>query len=132
MSDTVMTAGSSSSMNMFGRVGGAPAVRALVDAFYEKVWTDSQLNHYFEGVDGAELKGHQAKLITGVLGGPAYTGRDLGQVHSHLNITDADYETVVAHLVAACEDLSVPADVISAVGDVLGQVKPSIVAETAE
>jgi hemoglobin len=129
--DTVTTAESSSAASMFERVGGTPAVKALVDAFYEKVWADPQLTRYFEGIDKAQLKGHQAKLITGVLGGPAYTGRDLGEAHSHLDITDADFDRVVAHLVAACNELNVPADIISAVGEVLGQVKPSIVREDA-
>jgi hypothetical protein len=31
--------------------------------------------------------------------------------------------------VAACNQLNVPADIIGAVGEVLGQVKPSIVSE---
>jgi hemoglobin len=127
--DTVTSAESSPTKSMFERVGGAPAVKALVDAFYEKVWADAQLARYFEGVDRAQLKGHQAKLITSVLGGPAYTGRDLGEAHSHLGVTGADYDKVVAHLVAACNQLEVPADIIGAVGEVLGQVKPSIVSE---
>jgi|tagenome__1003787_1003787.scaffolds.fasta_scaffold20043880_1 hemoglobin len=111
----------------YDQVGGGPAVQKLVEVFYDRVWSDPQLTVYFTGADRDRLKAHQAKLISSVLGGPKeYTGRELGEAHKGLNITSADYDRVVEHLVAACAELGVPDDIVAAVGTVVAEVKPAI------
>lgn len=111
----------------YEQVGGGPAVQKLVEVFYERVWSDPQLVDYFASADRDRLKVHQAKLITTVLGGPKeYTGRELAEAHNGLNITSADYDRVVEHLVAACGKLGVPDHIISAVGAIVAEAKPGI------
>ena len=63
-------------MTIFDEIGGAAAVSAAVDAFYDRVLADPTLAPYFEGVDLGRLKGHQRSFIAAAIGGPdAYLGR---------------------------------------------------------
>ena len=109
-------------------VGGGPAVKAVVDDFYQEVLHDPQLARFFIGVDLHRLKRHQAVMITKVLGGPdGYTGRSLRDAHSGLEITAADFARVMDHLAAALERAGVPEEIIGRAAAAVRQTKPEIV-----
>lgn len=116
-------------MAIYEQIGGAPAVNAAVELFYYKVTADPSLAHYFQGVDLASLKGHQRAFIAAALGGPQpYGGRDMGAAHSHLGITDADFDAVVAHLAAALAELGVAGETIDQIAAALVPLRTDIVA----
>ena len=46
-------------MSVYDEIGGAPAVKAAVTVFYDRVTADPELAEWFEGVDLKRLKGHQ-------------------------------------------------------------------------
>ena len=109
-------------------IGGGPAVRAVVDDFYRRVLAVARLAPFFTGVDLPRLKGHQARLVTKVLGGPdTNRGRPLAEAHARLGITTADFAQVISHLVAALEHAGVPQDVIGRAGTVVVGTEPEIV-----
>lgn len=113
----------------YERIGGAPAVRQVVQRFYELVLADPQLAPFFEGVDMPRLKRHQVLLISQVLGGPAeYAGRDLREAHARLRIGSDDFGRVVTHLVAALREANVDPDIIGRVGATLAASEGDIVA----
>lgn len=113
----------------YERIGGAAAVKATVDLFYDRVLADPELAGYFTDVEMTGQRRHLALMLTVVLGGPnEYTGRDLAQAHQPLRIPVAHYERVGAHLVATLTQLGVPADVLEHVGVVLTQVQDQVVA----
>lgn len=100
----------------------------MVGRLYEVLLDDPEVSGYFEGVELHKLRSHMAALLSQVLGGPAeYTGRELGQAHAGLGISDADYSRVGAHLVAVLGEFDVPADIVEQVGGVLESVRASIV-----
>ena len=112
----------------YDAVGGGPAVSAVVNDFYERVLGDPQLAPYFDGVDMARLKRHQALLVTQVLGGPAnYDGRSLNEAHAGLGIDHDDFAAFVGHLAAAMKDAGVPDDIIGRAGAVVVSTEPDIV-----
>ncbi len=112
----------------YDRIGGIDTVRTAVDLFYDRVLADPDLAGYFEGVDVDRVKGHQALLISSLLGGPEeYTGRALGVAHQGLGITDEHYDKVVTHLVGVLEGAGVPDDTVDAVKGAVTAVKPDIV-----
>jgi len=114
----------------YDRIGGAPAVTAVVDEFYRRLVVDEHVGHFFQDVPLPTLKRHQVLLLTKVLGGPdRYDGRKLEQAHGGMGITDSDYDRVVSHLVDCLVDAGVPDDVLGRAGEVLTAVRPSIVAE---
>lgn len=109
-------------------IGGGPAVRTVVDRFYELVLADPELAPFFTDVDIAGLKRHQALLISQVLGGPAeYDGRDLRAAHAELPIRPEHFQRVVTHLVTALQEAGVDQDVIARVGATLAETEPDIV-----
>jgi hemoglobin len=113
----------------YQRVGGGPAVTAVVDTFYDKVLADPDLTGYFTDVDLPRLKRHQVLLVSQVLGGPAqYDGRDLAAAHAGLGVTSGDFGRVVEHLVESMEEAAVPPDIVGRVGSVLAGSEGDIVA----
>ncbi|MEH1099852.1 group I truncated hemoglobin [Micromonospora sp. CPCC 205561] len=114
----------------YERIGGASAVRAAVEVFYERVLGDAELAGYFAAVDMAGQRRHLALMLTVVLGGPnEYTGRSLAEAHQPLRIPVEHYAMVGGHLVATLTALGVPADVLTHVRAVLAQVRDQVVAD---
>lgn len=117
----------------YDRIGGAPAVSAVVNRFYELVVADPQLTHFFTNVDLPRLKRHQVLLVSYVLGGPAkYEGRELRDAHADLAITSEHFKLVVVHLVTALEEAGVPNEIIGRIGDALAGTEQEIVTAGAD
>jgi hemoglobin len=115
-------------MSIYQTLGREQGVRAAVDDFYRRVLADPQLASYFDGVDMARLRGHQARLLVQVTGGPAgYRGRDLAAAHEALGITPADFERVVEHLATTLADLGVDEGTVGQVGTALAAYRDDIV-----
>lgn len=113
----------------YERIGGAAAVKAAVDIFYDRVLADPELVGYFTSVDMVGQRRHLAAMLTTVLGGPnEYTGRELAEAHQPLNIPVAHYVLVGEHLTATLTSLGVPADILADVQAVLGKVQDQVVA----
>ena len=104
----------------YERIGGAPAVRTVVDRLYQLILADDQLAGVFEGSDMAQLKRRQALLISQVLGGPAdYDGRELGQARTGRHIARDDYRKVVSYLVQTMVEVGVLPAIIMRVSEAL-------------
>lgn len=114
--------------NDYEAIGGGPAVRAVVNTFYERVLADERLTGKFSGVDLAALKKHQVQLISHVLGGPVeYEGRDLRDAHAGLAIRPSDFSAVVEHLVAVLREAQVPDEIVDRVVQALAGAERDIV-----
>jgi hemoglobin len=112
----------------YDRIGGANAVKAAVDLFYDKVLVDPELAGYFSDVDMVGQRRHLTLMLTTVLGGPdEYAGRGLAEAHQPLNIPVEHYAMVGGHLVVTLTELGVPADILADVQTVLGQVQDQVV-----
>ncbi len=119
-------------MSIYDSIGGAAAVRAAVDDFYDRVLADSELAPSFDGTDLRRLKAHQRSFIAAAIGGPeVFAGRDMASAHAGLGVTDAQFDAVVAHLVDTLTGLGVPQDVIGQIGAALTPLRASIVAAPA-
>jgi hemoglobin len=113
----------------YERVGGAPAIKAVVDRFYDLVLGDQRLAGYFTGTEIGQLKRHQVLLISQVMGGPAqYDGRDLAEAHDGLDISGEDFALVVSYLAQALHEAGVPPEIIARVGGRLAETKADVVA----
>jgi hemoglobin len=120
-------------LSAFERVGGAPAVKAVVDRFYEQVLANDDLARYFAPLDEAgmaQLKRHQVAMISQVLDGPReYTGRELAEAHRPLNISAQDYRRVAHLLVGTLWQFNVPEDIIFDVSELLSSLQGVIATE---
>ena len=90
---------------LYDRLGGEPAIGAVVNEFYDRVLADESVAHYFDDVDMSEQRSHQTKFISAVTGGPIqYGGDDMETAHEGLSITDAEFDAIAGHLDdALCE-----------------------------
>ena len=69
-------------VTLYDEIGGAPVVRAVLDAFYSRVLADAALSRFFLGVDLERHKQMQARFFAAALGGPdACAGRRLADAH---------------------------------------------------
>lgn len=112
----------------YERIGGGPAVTAVVDELYRRLVADDEVGHYFTDIDLPAQKRHMVLMLTTVLGGPdGYGGRTLEEAHQPLGISDPDYDRVGTTLVTILAEAGVPDDIQHDVGDVLGAVRPQVV-----
>jgi hemoglobin len=78
---------------MYDAIGGEPAVRAVIQALYDKLFVDPIVGFLFQGRD----KGHIVELQLGFtchfLGGPQrYEGRPLPEVHAALPLLPGHFD----------------------------------------
>ena len=112
----------------YARIGGGPAVSAVVDHFYDLVLADEQLAPYFTETEMSNLKRHQVQLFSHLLGGPVeYEGSELRAAHADMGISSEAYRRVVGHLVHALSEAQVPDDIMGRLNETLQAVEPDIV-----
>jgi hemoglobin len=115
-------------ISLYDRLGGEPAVTAVVDIFYDRVLADPALAEYFEGIDLPRLKAHQRRFIGQALGSETpYGGRTMAAAHAHLGVNAQDFDRVVGHLAASLTDAGVDAPTIQTVARRLVPLKDEIV-----
>ena len=118
---------------MYDSIGGAPAVHAAVDEFYERVLADPRLAPFFTNADLQHLKAHQRAFIAAAIGGSeVYQGRDMAAAHAGLGITGADFDAAVAHLAGTLAGLGVPEKTTGDIGGALAPLRSDIVTAPAE
>jgi hemoglobin len=114
--------------SLYDRLGGQPAITAVVDQFVVNVGGDDRINHFFAGVDPVKFKALLVDQICQASGGPCtYTGRDMKTAHAKFRITEADFNALVEDLVAALDQFSVPEAEKNELLGLLGPMKGDIV-----
>ena len=117
-----------STATVYEQLGGAVAVTAAVDMFYQRVLADPLLKTFFAAVDMESLKSQQIDFFTQALGGPAdYRGPNMKQAHAHLQIQQAHFDRVAGHLVDTLSALEVPQNLIDTVVSAVGPLAVDIV-----
>lgn len=116
---------------LYSRLGGAPAIKAAVAAFYERVLKDRMLKKFFSNTDTDRLAEQQYYFISQALGGPkSYKGPDMKAAHAGMKIEQRHFDRVSAHLMDALESLDVPQELIDEVIGAVGALASDIVTVT--
>ena len=116
--------------SLYDRLGGQPAVTAVVDDFVGNVAADSRINGFFARTDIPRLKKNLVDQICAGTGGPCtYSGRDMKSAHKGMNITDAQFGALVEDLVKTLDKFKVPEKEKGELLGVLGPMKPQIVGQ---
>ncbi|MBX9604280.1 MAG: group 1 truncated hemoglobin [Bryobacteraceae bacterium] len=91
--------------SLFERVGGEPAIRGLVQAFYDRVLSDPQLAPFFTHTSMERLHRMQFEFFSAALGGPvAYTGLPIAYAHHGRGIGPAHISRFLDHLLATLQE----------------------------
>jgi hemoglobin len=118
----------SSEASLYQRLGGKPAISAVVDDFIGNIAEDRRVNLFFAHADPARLKQMLVDQICAGTGGPCkYTGRDMKTAHQDMAITEAHFNWVVEDLVKSLKKLKVPAREQGELLAILGTMKNDIV-----
>jgi len=114
--------------SIYAQIGGAPAVEAAIEQFYERVFDDPELKSFFKEERLPWLKKRQAQFLTQVLGGPQeYGGRSMVQAHAHLPIEARHFDLVAEHLIMTLHNLGVPPELIEEIVALVAPLKEQIV-----
>ena len=121
-------AGATATRTLYDRLGGKPAITAVIDQFVANVAADRRINGRFASTDIPRLKGHLIDQVCSATGGPClYTGRDMKRTHSGMQINTAEFEALVQDLVAALDTFHVAAREKQELLGLLGPMKKDIV-----
>jgi hemoglobin len=113
---------------LYQRLGGQPAITAVVDDFVANVAADNRINTYFAHTDIPHLKLELVAQICQATGGPCtYTGRSMRDVHHNMRVTDAAFNALVEDLVKSLNKFNVPAKEQQELLGILGPLKSDIV-----
>lgn len=100
---------------LWERLGGEPAVRAVVKDFVTAAAPDPKVNFFRDGkfkldAEGVkQLEQYLVEMVSQTTGGPLkYTGRSMKKAHEGMKITDAEFDALAGHLVAVLKKYNVP------------------------
>ncbi|CAH2405657.1 MULTISPECIES: group I truncated hemoglobin [Mesorhizobium] len=95
--------------SLYERLGGQPAITAVVDRFVANLAADKRINTFFANSDIPAFKSKLVDQVCQASGGPCtYTGKDMKAAHQGLGITEADFNALVEDLTAALDHFKVP------------------------
>jgi len=114
--------------SLYDRLGGKPAITAVVDDFIGNVAADTRINRRFAGANIPRLKTRLVDQVCEATGGPCkYSGQSMLDAHRGMNITDAEFTALVEDLVKSLDKFKVPAQEKTELLTAFGGLKPQIV-----
>jgi len=116
--------------SLYERLGGLPAIQAVIDDFVANVAADARINKQFAQTDIPRFKKNLVDQVCQATGGPCkYTGLDMKTAHKGMKITDADFTALVQDLVKSLDKFKVPAKEKNELLTALASMKPDIVGQ---
>ncbi len=115
--------------SLYDRLGGQPAITAVVEEFVGRTTTDPRIKERFFNTDAVELKKLLVEFVCMATGGPCkYSGRSMVDSHAGMELVDEEFTALVENLVAALDKFKVPEKEKGELLGALGPLKPDIVA----
>jgi hemoglobin len=113
---------------LYERLGGKPAIQAVVDDFVANVAADTRINRYFASANIPRLKAQLVDQICEASGGPCkYTGQNMKDAHRGMGITGPAFDALVEDLVKTLNTFKVPEKEKGELLSVLGPMQKDIV-----
>ena len=130
------TAGAAAGATLWSRLGGEPAVRAVVHDFVGRGAANPKVNFTRVGhpnewkptpQDLTKLEQRLVEFISENTGGPLkYKGKDMVTVHTGMQISNAEFDALAADLGASLDKFKVPKkekdELIAVVASTRGQI----------
>ncbi len=114
--------------SLYDRLGGLPAIKAVIDDFVGRVAADDRINKKFGKSDIARVKLHLVEQVCAATGGPCiYTGLDMKKSHKNMKVTEGEFGALVEDLVATLDKFNVPQTEKDELLGILGPLKSQIV-----
>src|ERR1044071_3696051 len=80
---------------LFDRLGGLPAIKAVVEEFVARTTSDARIKERFFNTDAENLKRLLTEFVCQATGGPCkYTGRDMPNSHAGMDLVDDEFNEI--------------------------------------
>lgn len=113
---------------LYQRLGGKPAIAAVVDDTIANAAADPRISQRFQSTDTARLKAALVEFLCDRAGGPCtYRGRNMADAHDGMNIRADEFDALVEDLVRALDKVKVPARERGEVLGMLARMKNAII-----
>ena len=119
---------------LWDRLGGEPAVKAVIHDFVDKAATDPKVDfsrggkYKLDDAAVANLEKLLVELVSATTGGPLkYTGRDMKESHKGMGITDEQFGALAADLIAVLKEYKVPQKELEELIGIIATTKKDIV-----
>jgi len=113
---------------LYERLGGLPAITAVVDDFVGNVARDRRINGFFAKTNIPRLKFLLVQQICQASGGPCiYTGRDMKSTHRGMGVAGRHFDALVQDLGRTLKKFKVPAQEQKELVAALAPLKKDIV-----
>jgi len=123
--------------SLYERLGGTPAITAVIDEFVARAAADEKVNFFRKGTarewkpsdaEVATLKKLLVQFVSKNTGGPSrYDGRDMKSVHQGMRITKAEFAALAADLKGALDKFKVGEKEQAELLQVVGSTEKDIV-----
>jgi hemoglobin len=114
--------------SLYDRLGGLPAIKAVIDDYVARVAADDRVNKKFGKSDIPRVKLHLVEQVCAATGGPCtYTGLDMKKSHKNMKVTEGEFGALVEDLVATLDKFNVPKTEKDELLGILGPLKSQIV-----
>ena len=114
--------------SLFDRLGGKPAIDAVVGEFVTRLASDPRVKFRFVNSNVPNLLRDISDFVCVAAGGGCeYKGREMGILHARMHVTEEEWDATVEALVGALEKFNVPATEKKELLGAIGPLKGSIV-----
>ena len=113
---------------LFERLGGQPAITAVVSQFVDYNNADAVIKSRWDPENVDELKLYLTELVCNATGGGCiYTGQHLDVAHAGLSVTEDEFNRVAANLIKALDKFNVPAKEKGELMTIIGSLKDQVI-----
>ena len=94
--------------SLFERLGGKPAIEAVVGEFVARLAADPRVKFRFANSDVPSLTSDLVDFVCAAAGGPCkYQGREMDVLHASMQVSEEEWDATVEALVGALDKFEV-------------------------
>ncbi|WP_284382609.1 group I truncated hemoglobin [Litoribrevibacter albus] len=118
----------STNSTLYEELNGHTGLEQLVDAFIEQIAYDEQIFPYFAKANVDRFRDNFITHMCDVSGGPCkYQGDSMIDIHTGMNINEADFNRVVELLINAMEEIGIAYPTQNKLLSRLAPLRPEII-----
>jgi hemoglobin len=113
---------------LYDRLGGKPALEAVVGELWNITKKDDRINKYFANTKPEAFASQLVDFLCQASGGPCqYKGKDMKTTHTGMHLTEADFNALAEDTAKALDKFKVPAGEKNEVIGLLASLKGDVI-----
>jgi hemoglobin len=125
---TVSLQAAAADQSLYERLGGKPALEAVVGELWSITSKDPRINAYFAQTKPEVFASQLVDFLCQASGGPCtYKGKNMVDAHQGMHLTEADFNALAENTVKALDKFKVPEKEKSEVMTMLGSLKAATI-----